>query len=590
MANKEASLLLKIKTAGEESLDKIGAGMKKLGGVALAAFGAISAIVTKSVADYRVQEEATNSLTRAMANQGIYSKALKDEYIAQAGALQKLTLFGDEQILGAQALLQGYLGQTKVSAELTKATLDLAAAQKIDLASAANLIGKTIGTSTNALARNGIEVNATASKQEKLAQVVANVNAKFGGQAEAAASGLGALKQAENVLSDLFEVIGERVAPVLVLFANKFKTIGTDANSTTGIIEGFVTVLQVLTNTGVIIAGVFQAVAGVVGTGLAAAIESVSALVKGNFSQAFSLAKMGAVESGKAIVTAYDDTSTRIKEVNAAFLQSKQEDLAKEAQLEKDSLAQRSEVKLRAANEDAVKIREAQIAQQEIDLQLLNASEEQKSLAQIEAQIKTQNEIYKNASSAGAKLAALNEVYRLNELKKQEIADQQTVKNRADTLNTISTLQNSNNKALAIAGKAAAITQIAIETPVAISKALSAFPPPFNFAAAGLVGAAMAAQAANIAGVQLAEGGIVLPRPGGTRATIGEAGQAEAVIPLDRMADFGMGGGGVSVSIYSYGGLLGSESEAREFALAVDRELLKLRQNNESVSFDSGVV
>jgi hypothetical protein len=37
----------------------------------------------------------------------------------------------------------------------------------------------------------------------------------------------------------------------------------------------------------------------------------------------------------------------------------------------------------------------------------------------------------------------------------------------------------------------------------------------------------------------LANGGIVLPRAGGTIARIGEAGQAEAVIPLNRLGDFG---------------------------------------------------
>jgi phage-related protein len=46
---------------------------------------------------------------------------------------------------------------------------------------------------------------------------------------------------------------------------------------------------------------------------------------------------------------------------------------------------------------------------------------------------------------------------------------------------------------------------------------------------------------------KLAKGGIVMPRPGGTLATIGEAGQAEAVIPLDKLK--GMGGNGVNVTI-----------------------------------------
>lgn len=38
---------------------------------------------------------------------------------------------------------------------------------------------------------------------------------------------------------------------------------------------------------------------------------------------------------------------------------------------------------------------------------------------------------------------------------------------------------------------------------------------------------------------QLAEGGIVMPKPGGTLANIAEAGRPEAVIPLDRMGDMG---------------------------------------------------
>lgn len=48
-------------------------------------------------------------------------------------------------------------------------------------------------------------------------------------------------------------------------------------------------------------------------------------------------------------------------------------------------------------------------------------------------------------------------------------------------------------------------------------------------------------------GLKLAAGGIVMPRPGGTMATIGEAGQAEAVIPLDRLNKMMSGGGGGAV-------------------------------------------
>ena len=42
---------------------------------------------------------------------------------------------------------------------------------------------------------------------------------------------------------------------------------------------------------------------------------------------------------------------------------------------------------------------------------------------------------------------------------------------------------------------------------------------------------------------KMAEGGIVMPRAGGTLATIGERGQAEAIIPLNKMKDMGLAGG-----------------------------------------------
>jgi hypothetical protein len=43
----------------------------------------------------------------------------------------------------------------------------------------------------------------------------------------------------------------------------------------------------------------------------------------------------------------------------------------------------------------------------------------------------------------------------------------------------------------------------------------------------------------NLSIPRLAEGGIVMPQPGGVLANIAEAGQAEAVIPLDRLGSFG---------------------------------------------------
>lgn len=61
----------------------------------------------------------------------------------------------------------------------------------------------------------------------------------------------------------------------------------------------------------------------------------------------------------------------------------------------------------------------------------------------------------------------------------------------------------------------------------------------------------------NIAG-SFADGGIVPSRPGGWWANVAEGGQAEAIIPLDRMA--GMGGGGTVINV-SVPGFVGDENK-----------------------------
>jgi len=67
-----------------------------------------------------------------------------------------------------------------------------------------------------------------------------------------------------------------------------------------------------------------------------------------------------------------------------------------------------------------------------------------------------------------------------------------------DFFGILAGLSKSKNKELAAIGKAAAITQATIDGYLAVQKALSAFPPPFNFIAAAAVGAATAA---NVAGI-----------------------------------------------------------------------------------------
>ena len=71
-----------------------------------------------------------------------------------------------------------------------------------------------------------------------------------------------------------------------------------------------------------------------------------------------------------------------------------------------------------------------------------------------------------------------------------------------------------------------------------------------------------------VVATNMAEGGIVPPSLGGTLARLGEAGQAEAVIPLDspEAARMGVGGGGGTViyaeNIYGWDNLRDLLAEA----------------------------
>ena len=112
---------------------------------------------------------------------GRTSQALLD----QASALQSVTTFGDENIIQAQALIAAFTDDEEAIKRATEATLDLAAAKGMDLFAAADLVAKTLGSSTNALSRYGIEVVGAVGSTERLNSLTGNLAETFGGQAAA---------------------------------------------------------------------------------------------------------------------------------------------------------------------------------------------------------------------------------------------------------------------------------------------------------------------------------------------------------------------------------------------------------------------
>ncbi len=154
------------------------------------------------------QIEAEAQLTAALGKQS-------PMLVNQANALQRVTKFSDDATLSAQAMLAAYIKDEEQVKKLTPAVQDLATGLNMDLNSAALIVAKSIGGTTNMLGRYGIEIKKGASETERMNAIVSGITKKFGGMAEAmGATPVGQLEIAKNRLDDIKEVIGKDIIPL----------------------------------------------------------------------------------------------------------------------------------------------------------------------------------------------------------------------------------------------------------------------------------------------------------------------------------------------------------------------------------------
>lgn len=180
------------------------------------------AAVSGAFLGYKAFSFMKNSIELA-ANQEAAEKKLEIAYGKNilalkeyASMLQSKTAFGDEEIIEAQALIAAFTKEEDQIKRLTKASMDLAVAKGMDLKSAADLVSKTIGSSTNALSRYGIAVEGALGSTERFESLLSGVNDKFGGQAEGQLDTYaGKVKQLDNYWGDFQETIGNEVIPTM---------------------------------------------------------------------------------------------------------------------------------------------------------------------------------------------------------------------------------------------------------------------------------------------------------------------------------------------------------------------------------------
>ena len=175
---------------------------------ALAAAGAVKNFANESIELAKRQIQAERALYAAL---GETRQGLLD----YAASLQQVTTYGDEAIIEAQAIVGAFVKEEEQIKRLMPAILDLAAAKGMDLKSAADIVTKSVASSTNALGRYGIEVEGAEGSTERLDSAIASITAAYGGFAqELAKTDVGAIEQAQNAIGDIKEKLGNDLLPL----------------------------------------------------------------------------------------------------------------------------------------------------------------------------------------------------------------------------------------------------------------------------------------------------------------------------------------------------------------------------------------
>jgi hypothetical protein len=200
-------------------------------------FGALVVAVNKTVAAYRKQVEAETRLRASMRNVATASKDGADKLINLASALQKVTTFGDEQIIAGQAMLATFQLNEDAIGALTERMLDMAVAQGTGgdgLTSVALQLGKAFTGQVGALSRSGVLIDQAALKSARAAGatqefsfLVGELDKNFKGLSkELGTTTLGQIDQLNNQVSDLNEQMGQLATPTALATA-KLKLFGT---------------------------------------------------------------------------------------------------------------------------------------------------------------------------------------------------------------------------------------------------------------------------------------------------------------------------------------------------------------------------
>jgi len=586
MATKTATLLIKLQDQVSKGLSKIGQAFQWLKshmiGVSIVV-AAVGAALMKCFTEWGKQREAVAKLDTALANLEGAQEGASKRLQELATNLQKTTTFSDEAIISAEALLATYGLSEAAITKLIPRLLDVAA-RTGDLEGAAFAVGKAITTEgIGSLTRLGIVADEAKFKIDPLGATVDALKRKCDGMAEAIAKEpLGKLTQLKNVFGELMEKIGSLIAGPAVKFIDWLKDVVIHSTDSIDTIAEFTdkVVAKIMTELGKvakefpkIIPEEFKTILKENETGFEKFASKVVALTM----------LWGEVTRSVAsfIMDTFKDLIENLNTFSEGFSLLFQLKFSEAFTAMRDSWV--------GTGQDIIENHKILIDSIIEDYNRLILKNED-LIASHDKVIKKGDEVVAKDKTAKQSLLSRQSTYNiLSEAYDKTFAERQAArreKQKEDALATIdyiATMSTSKNATMAAIGKTSAIARATIDAHAAAVKALGVTIPPWNYILMAAVLAAGMAQVAQISAVKLAQGGIVLPRAGGVPAVLGEAGRAEAVIPLESAEAEEMLPRTETIIININGPSVTDRNSLREFAKEIGDEIWRLKKNKETL-------
>lgn len=185
----------------------------------------IPGAIIGSIQAFGQQEMAVQKLAAAIRSQGGNVSEVLPIMSAFASEMQRITTYGDEQVLAMQAMATSMGVDSDQMQGVIKSAIGLAAALNMDVMTAIKASSAAVQGKTTMLQEYIPSLAKCKTEEEKLAQVQ-KLSASGFAQAKAEAeTTAGKLKQAANAWGDLAEVAGGTFAPAAISVANALKSV-----------------------------------------------------------------------------------------------------------------------------------------------------------------------------------------------------------------------------------------------------------------------------------------------------------------------------------------------------------------------------